>query len=164
MKLAVILPLLAALAAQPGTLSTRAPQDEARQKHPQDVAGPDQDPEKIAREAMASDRAARDALVALLAKEGIQVDLEKGSIRFRAEINRSRMPIEYLIVTPRGATHESLLRTPIRPSLLTSAVYLLGLSKGRNVQIVPKDPGGLLCPDLRHQRDVIEKRRNIIKQ
>lgn len=141
MRSAIIftLPLLAgalAFSQQPaGSSADPSPEQQRR-----DVAGRDSDPAKIAARALGADRSALAALCEALAAGGVQVDRKAREIRFRAEINRSRMPIEYLLVTTRGATHESLLRTSIQPSLLTSAVYLLGLEKGRNVQFVPKDP------------------------
>ncbi len=50
------------------------------------------------------------------------------------------MPLEYLIVTPRGSDHEALVRAAVKPSLVTTSIYLLGLERGKNVSYVEKDP------------------------
>ncbi|MCB9892524.1 MAG: hypothetical protein H6833_12805 [Planctomycetes bacterium] len=98
------------------------------------------DPAKRAAELLAGDAAELNAFVSGLAKLGLSLDRGAGTLSFEGEFNRSRMPLEYLIVTPRGSDHEALVRTPIKPSLIASGIYLLGVTQGQNVQYVKKDP------------------------
>lgn len=71
---------------------------------------------------------------------GIQLDLEKGQLQIEAEVIEAQMPLEYLIVGNKGATHESLFVAAVKPSLLTTALYLLSLKPGKNVEYRDKSP------------------------
>ena len=63
--------------------------------------------------------------------------LDKGarSVSFPGRVNMAKDLIEYVLVTPQGATHESLLSSEVQPSDLHFAMLLLG-AKG----------AGLLAP------------------
>ena len=56
----------------------------------------------------------------------IQLDQEKATLRFPAQINQKAGPIEYLLVADYGKIHESLLRTDVPPYHVQLALLLLG--------------------------------------
>lgn len=76
------------------------------------------------------------ALVASFAEEGIDLDIENGLVSVEAGVGTREQLIEYLLVGPGGATHESLLYTTVRPSLLNAAFLALGASPGKNANWV----------------------------
>ncbi|MBK7876768.1 MAG: hypothetical protein IPJ77_13655 [Planctomycetes bacterium] len=48
--------------------------------------------------------------------------------------------LEYLLVAPRGQSHESLFVTEVAPRALNTALLALGVQPGSNVRIVAKEP------------------------
>jgi len=74
------------------------------------------------------------------AEQGIQLDLAEGRCAFPVDICIREDLLEYVLVTERGAAHESLLSTAVVPSVLNTALVTLGAKKGRNVRWVEKDP------------------------
>jgi hypothetical protein len=66
----------------------------------------------------------------------MRLDKNKKSIAFPGRLNMDKDFLEYLLVTPEGSTHESLLVAEIQPTDLHFAMLLLG-AKG----------AGLLAPD-----------------
>jgi hypothetical protein len=56
----------------------------------------------------------------------VRFNKEERTVRFPAQINQTDGPIEYLIVTGYGKTHESLLRTAAEPYHIQLALLLLG--------------------------------------
>ncbi len=83
-------------------------------------------------------------LVDELAKEGVRVDFTNRVIEVQGVVLLDRMnagyPIEYLIVTEGGFTHEALAVVRCTPSKLNAALLALGLDPGRSVEYVKKDP------------------------
>jgi len=77
---------------------------------------------------------ADDELTSLLAAEGIHLDREAGAVALRAQVLVTNELLEYLLVTRRGATHESLLMTEVTPSLLNAGLFALGLEPGTNMR------------------------------
>jgi hypothetical protein len=67
-----------------------------------------------------------------LEKEGIVLDRELGVLSIPATVLIKNDLLEYLLVGPHGAAHESLFLTQVRPSLLNAAMLLLGVEPGRN--------------------------------
>jgi hypothetical protein len=55
----------------------------------------------------------------------IQLDKKKRSVSFPGKLNMSKDLIEYVLVTPEGSTHESLLTSEIQPSDLQFVMLLL---------------------------------------
>ncbi len=55
------------------------------------------------------------------------VDTALHRVTVNGEINMASGPVEYLGVTPRGKTYESLLRLYVQPLYLQVALYLAGL-------------------------------------
>lgn len=83
---------------------------------------------------------AMEALRGAFAAAGIALDPERGRIEFEAALNAPEMPLEYLLASPRGATHECILVTTVSPTLLTAAIYVLGLQPGKNVDYRERVP------------------------
>lgn len=77
---------------------------------------------------------ARAELVRFLAEQGVHVDLDKRTIRIAARAIRPADPLEYLLIHRRGKSHEALLVTEVKPSVLNSAFLLLGYRKGKNAR------------------------------
>jgi hypothetical protein len=80
-------------------------------------------------------------LQAELASHGVQVDLNRGLIELEGAICQDREPLEYLLVTEKGKDHESLLKCrDVSAQALNTAMLLLGVEKGHNVEYVEVDP------------------------
>lgn len=83
-------------------------------------------------------------LVLELAEEGVSVDFERRVIEVKGvtllDHMNSGYPIEYLMVTNGGSAHEALCMVRCTPSKLNAAFLALGLTPGRTVQFVKKDP------------------------
>jgi len=83
-------------------------------------------------------------LVDQLATEGVTVDFEHRVVEVKGAILLNHMlpsyPIEYLIVNESGYTHEALGIVAVTPSKLNAAFLALGLTPGRTVEFVKKDP------------------------
>jgi len=71
-------------------------------------------------------------LGAALTKEGIVLHREAGVLSIPVQVQVKSELLEYLLVGPNGATHESLFLTRVRPSVLNTALLLLGVEPGRN--------------------------------
>jgi len=63
----------------------------------------------------------------------ISFDTEKRSISFPAKIQMVEGNIEYLLVTERGKTHESLFHTDISPTHLNVALKLLSFEESKEL-------------------------------
>src|SRR5262245_17608624 len=86
-----------------------------------------------ARQAQANARQeAQAGLEQALQKEGIALDLAGGVVSVPAAVLIKNELLEYLLVGPNGAMHESLFLTQVRPSLLNAALLLFGVEPGRN--------------------------------
>lgn len=57
---------------------------------------------------------------------GVKLEREARRVSFPVKLNMTNGPIEYLLVTTAGKTHESLLTTDIEPQHLQVAMLLLG--------------------------------------
>ena len=93
----------------------------------------------------AADLAARpEAYTAALESHGILFDGERGSFSVRgATIHDDRSlgyPIEYLVVTEEGRTHEAVVLVKAQPSIVAACVEALGLVPGSPTRFVLKDP------------------------
>lgn len=75
-----------------------------------------------------------DALAELLGAEGIELDRSIGALSIPAKVLVTSELLEYLLVTKRGATHESLLVTEVTPSLFNAGLLALGLEPGENMR------------------------------
>lgn len=81
-----------------------------------------------------------DELVASLAAQGIHFDPSAGLASITATVEVDNDLLEYLLVAPGGAIHESMLATTVRPSLLNVALLGLGVEPGRNAIWTPREP------------------------
>ena len=70
----------------------------------------------------------------------VHLNKNKKEISFPVMVNMNEGPIEYLVVTGKGKTHESLLVTTVEPFHLQVAMLLLNC-KGSNGKIIPEDDG-----------------------
>ena len=68
---------------------------------------------------------------------GITVDKRARAVRFPAMVQLDNGPLEYLLVTEEGKTHESLFATKISPSKLHIAMLLLGASPAQEIKELP---------------------------
>ncbi len=85
----------------------------------------------------------------VFAAEGIHFDAAAGVASVPAEILVRGELLEYLVVNPRGATHESAFLTSIAASRINAALLALGVEPGRNARWTRKDPP----PTLEEMRD-----------
>ncbi|MHC4944179.1 MAG: YdjY domain-containing protein [Planctomycetota bacterium] len=83
-------------------------------------------------------------LLEVFESEGISVDREKKIVEVKGAIIRDKSqpqyPIEYVIVSERGNTHEAVILVKATPSNLNAALLSLGLEPGTTVQTKKKDP------------------------
>jgi hypothetical protein len=80
---------------------------------------------------------AKAALARTLEQEGILLDLDIGAAAIPAAVLVRDDLLEYLLVGPNGASHESLFLTETRPSLLNAALLALGVEPGTNARWEP---------------------------
>ncbi len=76
----------------------------------------------------------------LFAKEKIELDLAKGTVTVPAIVNAPPDPIEYLLIHKKGKKHEAMFFTESKPSVLNSALLMLGLVPGKNASYKEKNP------------------------
>jgi hypothetical protein len=83
---------------------------------------------------------ARDDLERALEQEGLRLERELGLLAVPVRVQIKHDLLEYLLVGPNGAAHESLFLTRVRPSLLNAALLLLGVEPGRNAWLETLPP------------------------
>ncbi|MEM9802960.1 MAG: YdjY domain-containing protein [Planctomycetota bacterium] len=88
----------------------------------------------------ASEEDAAEALAAAFGAAGILVDRDAGALALPVRVEILNELLEYLLVGPLGAAHESLFVTDVDPSVLQTAILTLGVEPGTNVDYVPLDP------------------------
>lgn len=85
-----------------------------------------------------------EAYARMLETHGILFDKQHGSFSVRgATIHDDRSlgyPIEYLVVTEQGRTHEAVVLVRAQPSVIAACVEALGLSPGSATRFELKDP------------------------
>jgi hypothetical protein len=72
----------------------------------------------------------------------VQLDKNQKSVQFPAVLNMDHGLIEYLLVTTRGKTHESLLKTDAEPYHIHVAMLLLGAKGAAQTKELLKVPTG----------------------
>ncbi|MBJ01495.1 MAG: hypothetical protein CMK00_01345 [Planctomycetes bacterium] len=80
------------------------------------------------------------SLAELFGRAGIHWDLSRQLCSFPAKVGVAGELLEYLLVAPHGAAHESLFLTEIQPLLLNTALLALGVEPGSNASWIPADP------------------------
>ncbi len=79
-------------------------------------------------------------LEAAFAEQGIVIDLEEQLCALPVQVCIRRDLLEYVLVTPQGAAHESLFSTVVSPTLWNAALVTLGAEKGTNVRWTEIEP------------------------
>ncbi|MCC6407123.1 MAG: hypothetical protein IT453_08150, partial [Planctomycetes bacterium] len=79
-------------------------------------------------------------LTKLFEAQGITLDRAGGTVSIPMDVCVRDALLEYLLVGPNGAAHESLFTTPVAPSLFNTALILLGAEPGKNASWRPKEP------------------------
>ena len=108
-------------------------------------------------QASSSPQAAGDELQRALEQEGLILDRERALLALPVSVQIKQDLLEYLLVGPNGAAHESLFLTRVRPSLINTALLLLGVEPGRNawVETLPPPDGDTgATPPARPERKV----------
>ena len=71
---------------------------------------------------------------------GLRVDFDAGALALQVTVEVPNDLLEYLLVGSGGASHESLFRTQVQPSLLNTALLALGVEAGTNAQWRATEP------------------------
>ncbi len=79
-------------------------------------------------------------LAKAFAAQGIHLDVEHGLCAIHATVDIREDLLEYLVVNPRGAAHESTFVTGVVPSQLNVALLALGVKPGHNASWSLRDP------------------------
>ena len=105
------------------------------------ISLPAQQPLNLAEEKPSPPPAIREVSPGVFQVGGVK--LEKGTRRvsFPAKLNMTDGPLEYLLVTTMGKTHESVLKTDIEAQHLQVAMLLLG-AKGMPAMVLTNAPAG----------------------
>ncbi|MFO1053058.1 MAG: YdjY domain-containing protein [Planctomycetota bacterium] len=80
------------------------------------------------------------AMMKTFADAGLVVDTKQGTIRVPCVMGRPADPLEFVLVHRRGKSHETLLVTDVKASILNGAMLLLGFKPGENARSVEKNP------------------------
>ena len=81
-----------------------------------------------------------DALTRALSEGGVHLDLENELCLVNARVGVTNELLEYLVVGPRGAAHESMFVVEAMPSVLNTALLALGAEPGSNAKWSPIEP------------------------
>lgn len=79
-------------------------------------------------------------LVRYLGERGVRLDPAAKTVGVDCVVGQPTEPVEYLLIHPRGKSHESILVAEVQPSVLNTALLALGYSEGKNARVVEKDP------------------------
>lgn len=79
-------------------------------------------------------------LTDLFGENGVHLDLERGVCAVAAQIAVRDELLEYLLVNPHGAGHESLLVTGAGAEVLNAGLLALGVEPGKNAEWIPREP------------------------
>lgn len=79
-------------------------------------------------------------LAEAFAAAGLAVDFEARALALPVTVEVPHDLLEYLLVGPAGASHESLFQTEVQPSTLNTALLALGVEPGANAQWNPVEP------------------------
>jgi hypothetical protein len=79
-------------------------------------------------------------LVRAMGEQGIRLDPDAGLCALDVRVGIRDDLLEYVLVHPRGQSHESLFTTEIPARLLNTALLALGVQPGTNVQVHERDP------------------------
>ena len=71
---------------------------------------------------------------------GVYLDPQAGVVSFPVVVEVRNDLLEYLVVAPHGAVHESMLVTGVDAEVLNASFLALGLTPGQNAKWVAKEP------------------------
>ena len=91
---------------------------------------------------------AEHALLETLAAGGVDLDQDAQAVSIEAAVLIKSDLLEYLLVGPGGAAHESLFATDVQPSLLNAGMLALGVKAGTNAAWETVEP----APSLEERR------------
>jgi len=83
---------------------------------------------------------ARDAAAEAFRAQGIRLDLEHGLCSIPVTVLVRDDLLEYVLVNPHGAAHESLFVTEVDAAVLNAALVALGVEPGKNARWKPVEP------------------------
>jgi len=83
---------------------------------------------------------ARAELVKAMAQQGIRLAPEHGLCSLPVRVGIRDDLLEYILVHPRGQSHESLFTSEVSPRALNAALLALGVQPGQNLSVQKKDP------------------------
>jgi hypothetical protein len=84
--------------------------------------------------------AEQERVVVELGRQGVTLDPVRGLCSIEAQVEVQDDLLEYLLVGPAGAIHESAFGTGVLPGVLNVALLTLGAEPGTNASWSPKDP------------------------
>ena len=77
---------------------------------------------------------AQDSPASARDRDSVWLDAERGIVALRAGVLVKEDLLEYLLVAPNGATHESLFLTEVAPSVVNAALLAAGAEPGENAR------------------------------
>ncbi len=105
------------------------------------VATAAQQPSNLAGDKPATPPSIREIAPGVFQVGGVKLEKAARRVSFPAKLNMDDGPLEYLLVTTMGKTHESVLKTDIEPHHLQVAMLLLG-AKGMQAAPLTNAPSG----------------------
>lgn len=89
--------------------------------------------------------AVEDAVLAAFREAGLELDLEHGVCAVPVTVQVRDDLLEFLLTGTQGSSHETLLTTEVRPSVLNAALLALGVEPGTNARWIERDPAPTLA-------------------
>lgn len=105
------------------------------------VSAAAQEPSNLAGDKPATPPRVREISPGIFQVGGVKLEKAARRISFPAKLNMDDGPLEYVLVTTMGKTHESVLKTDIEPHHLQIAMLLLG-AKGMQAAPLTNAPSG----------------------
>lgn len=102
---------------------------------------PAQEPSNLAGDKPATPPSIREISPGVFQVGGVKLEKAVRRVVFPAKVNMTDGPLEYVLVTAQGKTHESVLKTDIEPHHLQVAMLLLG-AKGSQAAPLTNAPAG----------------------
>lgn len=105
------------------------------------ISLPAQQPLNLAEQKPPAPPVIREVLPGVFQVGGVKLEKVARRVSFPAKLNMTDGPLEYLLVTTMGKTHESILTTDVEPQHLQVAMLLLG-AKGTQAAPLTNAPSG----------------------
>lgn len=101
-----------------------------------------QEPSNLAGDKPATPPRIREISPGIFQVGGVKLEKAARRVSFSAKLNMTDGPLEYLLVTSMGKTHESVLKTDIEPHHLQIAMLLLGAKASQAAPLTNAPSGG----------------------